>query len=183
MEITKPTEPRVEKPVDATEPVVVKTADNAIPYARFKEINDKLNATEEKLTKIQADKEDSHKKELEKQGEYKTLLSETELKLEAANIKAVEWDAYQEVTRKRLIEQFPEEDRDIYEGLPLEKLEKAVSKISGTKLSVDGSLPTEEAQSMGYPNLIAAANARRNDIIDDKEYGKIHKYFTNKLRR
>ena len=66
---------------------------NNIPKSRFDEviaqrnkINDELSDVRSQLNKFKADEESTRKKELEKQGEYKTLLDEQAKELAKYNI-------------------------------------------------------------------------------------------------
>ena len=65
------------------------TNDNSIPKARLDEVVaqkhkavDEANSYKSQLEELQAKQETARKKELEKQGEYKTLLDEANAKIE-----------------------------------------------------------------------------------------------------
>jgi len=175
-------ETTVETPDVKTETVVEdvnKPAD--IPYSRFKEVNDELKSFKDKIAKMESDKEAARKKELEKQGEYKTLLDETTQKLEAVTTKANEWDQYKADRRKSLIDKLPEDDRDLYGGLELDKLEAHINKNTKTTIpNVDTSQPGDMG---GYSTLPEAAKAYSKGEIDEKAFSKIRRSFTNRLGR
>ena len=106
---------------------------DSIPYSRFQEVNDAKNTLRDELDTlkqaIESDKEDRKLKELESKGEYETIMQEMKGKLDMANRKAAAFDEYQTNRRDALLSLLPEEDRDVYDGLPLEKLELHVERI------------------------------------------------------
>ena len=106
---------------------------DSIPYSRFQEVNDAKNTLRDELDtlrqEIESDKEDRKLKELESKGEYETFMQEMKGKLDMANRKAAAFDEYQTNRRDALLSLLPEEDRDVYDGLPLEKLELHVERI------------------------------------------------------
>lgn len=113
----------------------VKQESQSVPYNRFKEVLDLKKSLESEIATLKSADETKRKKDLEKQGEYKTLLTETESKLEKATEKANQWDEYQKTRREALLAQLPEGDADIYGGLPLNKLETHVDKIKNNTLT------------------------------------------------
>jgi len=146
------TEPQVEttqdvKPSPADAPSEEKTAQ--VPYARFKELVDAKNAVktqlEELQTSIKTQTEERKLKELEAKGEYETILTDIKSKLATAETKASAFDTYQASRRESLLSKIPEDDRAIYDGLSLEKLEVHVDKFNSkpNPLSVDNSQPTK----------------------------------------
>ena len=106
---------------------------DSIPYSRFQEVNDAKNTLRDELDtlrqEIESDKEDRKLKELESKGEYETIMQEMKGKLDMANRKAAAFDEYQTNRRDTLLSLLPEEDRDVYDGLPLEKLELHIERI------------------------------------------------------
>ena len=122
---------------------------DGIPKSRFDEVNNQKNDyksqvsdLQAQLDKVTADQEASRKAELEKQGEYKTLLDEANAKLEKAQVDVKAWGEYKENKRNSLMEQLTEDtDKSIAESLPLEKLELYVGNINKRN-----SLPTNNAR-------------------------------------
>ena len=122
---------------------------DGIPKSRFDEVNNKYKdmttqnqELQAQLDKIKADQEASRQKQLEKQGEYKTLLEEANLKLEKAQVDVKAWSEYKTNKRNTLMEQLTDDsDKTIAEGLSLEKLELYVGKV--TKAN---SLPTNTSR-------------------------------------
>ena len=119
-----------------------------VPYARFKELVDEKNTVktqfEELQSSIKAEKEERKLKELEAKGEYDKIMTDMKTKLNAAEQKANAFDEYQASRRESLLSKLPENDRAIYDGLSLDKLEVHVDKFN-TKPSpapVDNSKPT-----------------------------------------
>ena len=113
---------------------------DGIPKTRFDEVNNKYKdmttqnqELQAQLDKIKADQEATRQKQLEKQGEYKTLLDEANLKLEKAQTDVKAWSEYKENKRSTLMEQLTDDsDKSIAEGLSLEKLELYVGKVTNT---------------------------------------------------
>ena len=71
---------------------------DGIPKTRFDEVNTQKNEyktqnqeLQAQLDKIKADQEATRQKQLEKNGEYKTLLEEANLKLEKAQVDVMAW--------------------------------------------------------------------------------------------
>jgi len=121
---------------------------NQVPYARFSELVDEKNTlkveldTMKKSAKEQA--ESRKLKQMEEKGEYDQIMANMTSKLEVAEKKAQAFDDYQVTKRESLLSELPEEDRAIYDGLSLEKLEAHVKKVSTapSPASVDNSKPT-----------------------------------------
>tara|TARA_R110002073_G_scaffold45581_2_gene125604 strand:- start:364 stop:720 length:357 start_codon:yes stop_codon:yes gene_type:complete len=82
---------------------------------------------------------------MESKGEYEKIMTDMTAKLEVAQTKANAFDEYNVRKRESLLAELQEEDRAIYEGLPLEKLEVHVKKVNTmpSPASVDNSKPTE----------------------------------------
>ena len=122
---------------------------DGIPKSRFDEVNNQKNDyksqvsdLQAQLDKVKANQEATRKAELEKQGEYKTLLDEANAKLEKAQVDVKAWGEYRTNKRNSLMEQLTEDtDKSIAESLPLEKLELYVGNINKRN-----SLPTNNAR-------------------------------------
>ena len=121
---------------------------NQVPYARFSEMVDEKNTLKvelDSLKKNAKEETESRKlKQMEEKGEYEKIMAEMTTKYEDAKKKADAFDEYQVTKRDTLLSKLPEEDRAIYEGLPLEKLEAHVEKVNTkpSPASVDNSKPT-----------------------------------------
>ena len=111
-----------------------------IPKARLDEVvAQKHKATERgdsykaQFEELQAKQENARKKDLEKQGEYKTLLDEANAKIEKLSGVAEEYNTYKTNKRASLMESITnDEDKSIAEDLSLAKLEKFVGRVSQT---------------------------------------------------
>ena len=122
---------------------------DGIPKTRFDEVNNKYKDSvtqnqelQAQLDKIKGDQEANRQKQLEKQGEYKTLLDEANLKLEKAQVDVKAWGEYKTNKRSTLMEQLTDDsDKSIAGDLSLEKLELYVSKVNKTS-----SLPTNTSR-------------------------------------
>ena len=97
---------------------------NQVPYARFSEMVDEKNTLKvelDSLKKNAKEETESRKlKQMEEKGEYEKIMAEMTTKYEDAKKKADAFDEYQVTKRDSLLSKLPEEDRAIYEGLPLE---------------------------------------------------------------
>jgi vacuolar-type H+-ATPase subunit I/STV1 len=94
-----------------------------IPYHRFKEVVDKLNTAEEKLTERETKEKQRQEKELEEKGEFKQLLDEARKELDREKKKSSKWEAFEKVRREKITEDWPDEEVAIYSNLSLEDLE------------------------------------------------------------
>ena len=111
-----------------------------IPYARFKEVVASNKDLKSKLEEFESAAEKQRVAELEKKGEYETLLNEVTKKYEAAKEKADQLDAYIAQDRDSILSNYDTEERDIIEALPLDKLKKYhANNLSKQKVSVDAS--------------------------------------------
>ncbi len=166
-------------PVVKDEPVKKDVKLDDIPYARFKEVNDNLKSLQADFDKAKDDQKKLRDAELEEQGKYKDLLEEKKLELVETKLKADEWDTYQADRRKALIERLPEDDRDLYGALPLDKLEEHCSK-SGTikKVKVDNS---DAVSTSGYSAPKEVVDAVKDGSITNNEGQKILEQFRKRL--
>ncbi len=118
---------------------------DTVPYARFKELVDEKNTLKSELSDIRksiTDEKESRKlKDLEAKGEYDTVVSDLNSKLESAQKKADAFDSYQAARRDTLLAKLPEDDRAIYEDMSLEKLEAHVDKVATRVLKVETGKP------------------------------------------
>jgi DNA repair exonuclease SbcCD ATPase subunit len=168
-------EPAV-NPDDKREPV------DAIPYARFREVNEKYKQAIAEIERIKAEQEKIRQKELEEQGKYKELLAETQAKFEAVSQKAKQWEEYQASRRKALLEKLPEEDRELYDELSLEKLEKVVEKVTFKQNVPRTSKGSPMGAVEGFNTLADAAGAYSKGEIDKQTYEKIKSGFLQRPR-
>lgn len=147
--------------------------DNSIPYSRFKEVNDSKKELETKLAEFESAEEKRRQSELEKKGEYETLVSDLRTKLEKAETKANAFDEYQSARRDALLSKLDENDRDIYGGLSLDKLEAHVERISN-KPKIQSGKPGKPS---GFQTIRDAADALMKGSITEKEYADARKGF------
>jgi len=116
------------------------TNDSGIPKARLDEVvAQKHKATERgdsykaQLEELQAKQETARKKELEKQGEYKTLLEEQGKELEKYKADSTAWNDYKTNKRASIMETITnDDDKLIAEDLSLAKLEKFANRVTQT---------------------------------------------------
>lgn len=111
-----------------------------IPYSRFKEVVASNNELKSKLQEFESAAEKQRVAELEKKGEYETLVSELNKKYESAKVKADQLDNYIAQDRESILNNYDAEERDIIEALPLDKLKKYhANNIAKQKVAVDTS--------------------------------------------
>ena len=116
------------------------TNDNNIPKARLDEVVaqkhkavDEANSYKAKYEELQAKQETARQKELEKQGEYKTLLDEANAKIEKLSGIAEEYTTYKTNKRASIMETITNDDDNlIAEDLSLDKLEKFAKRVGQT---------------------------------------------------
>ena len=127
---------------------------------------DSLQSKFDELQKQNADREEQQKiKSMEDKGEYDKIMADMNAKLESSEKKSKQWDEYQTNRRETLLSALPEEDRTVYDKLPLTELEFHVSKVSTkpSPASVDNSKPTSTG---GYASFEEWAS------VDPKGYKK-----------
>jgi len=140
-----------------------------VPYARFSELVDEKNTLKVELDSLKKEAkqqaENRKLKEMESKGEYEKIMTDMTSKLEVAERKANAFDEYQASRRESLLSKLPEDDRAIYDGLPLDKLEVHVDRVSTkpSPASVDNSKPSSTG---GYSSFEEWAS------IDPKGYQK-----------
>ncbi len=130
-----------------TAPVVEDDKPKTVPYERLSEVVSQKNAAlkvateaREELTKINADREKVRKAELEKQGEYKTLLEESTAKIESLTTRAEsaegKWDKYETSRREALTAELSKEDKELAMKMgDLTDMEAFVKRIAGKDIS------------------------------------------------
>ena len=111
-----------------------------VPDNRFNEVIaqknkalEQANEYKAQLDKFTADAETARQKELEKQGEYKTLLGEANAKIEKLSTVANEYTEYKSNKRASIMETITsDDDKLIAEGLSLDKLEMFAKRVTQT---------------------------------------------------
>ena len=107
--------------------------DNNIPQHRLDEVVAQRNSYRDKLNEVTTQQESDRKKELEKQGEYKTLLDEQGKELVEAKADQMAWNEYKTNKRASIMETITnDDDKSIAEDLSLAKLEKFASRVTQT---------------------------------------------------
>ena len=104
--------------------------EGTIPYARFKEINDKFKSVSAELSKINSANNEARELKLKEDGKLKELLDEKESLISDLKGKAESWDAYRADRRDVLLSKLPKDDREDFAELNLKQLEKVVDKLS-----------------------------------------------------
>tara|TARA_R100001594_G_scaffold58495_1_gene92546 strand:+ start:691 stop:1272 length:582 start_codon:yes stop_codon:yes gene_type:complete len=106
---------------------------NTIPQARLDEVVAQRNSLRDEMNEIKQKLEADRKKELEKQGEYKTLLEEQGKELEKYKADSNAWNDYKTNKRASIMETITnDDDKLIAEDLSLAKLEKFANRVTQT---------------------------------------------------
>ena len=129
-----------------------------IPESRFSEVvaqknkyKDGMESLQKQIDSMNSKQEESRKKELEKQGEYKTLLDEANQKIEGLTKDSNQWTEYKANKRATIMEGLSDDkDKAIAEGLSLDKLELYAERIgSGSALPTSNARPTNDKSGTG----------------------------------
>ena len=135
---------------------------DAIPYARFNEVNNKDTMTE--LNNFKAKQEANRVKNMEEQGQYKELNAELISKVTKYEEKLDVYAVKEAKEREDLISQLDDQDKEVYGSLGNDQLRKHLSKLqkqqpintnttqpirdtSGNKVSEWGNLSPEDKRS------------------------------------
>tara|TARA_Y100001973_G_C5202938_1_gene339180 strand:+ start:563 stop:1141 length:579 start_codon:yes stop_codon:yes gene_type:complete len=116
------------------------TNDNMVPQHRLGEVSAQRNQLRDenaellsKLQKYEQAQEQQRKADLEKQGEYKTLLEEQGRELEKYKADSNAWNEYKTNKRASIMETITnDDDKLIAEDLSLAKLEKFAKRVTQT---------------------------------------------------
>ena len=143
--------PIVEQNNAKNEDTQVQTNENMIPQSRFNEVNAQKNQLAEKLAKIEQAQEQQRKADLEKQGEYKTLLEEQAKELEKYKADSNAWNEYKTNKRASIMETITnDDDKLIAEDLSLAKLEKFASRVTqANAVSTPNQRPSNSTKGTG----------------------------------
>ena len=129
-----------------------------IPKARLDEVvaqkhkaNERGDSYKAQFEELQAKQEAARKKDLEKQGEYKTLLDEANAKVEKLSVVADEYTTYKTNKRASIMETITnDDDKSIAEDLSLAKLEKFASRVTQTNnVGTPNQRPANSAKGTG----------------------------------
>ena len=94
---------------------------------------EQANEYKSQLDKFTAERETARQQELEKQGEYKTLLGEANAKIEKLSTVANEYTEYKSNKRASIMESITDDnDKLIADGLSLDKLEMFANRVTQT---------------------------------------------------
>ena len=111
-----------------------------VPDSRFEDVvaqknkwKEEANSSKAQLDKFQADQESARKKDLEKQGEFKTLLDEANTEIKRLSAVDKEYTEYKTNKRASIMDTIVnDDDKEIAEGMPLAKLEKFANRVGQT---------------------------------------------------
>lgn len=123
------------------------TDSKTVPLAVLMAERKKGQEISKELAKLKEENENQKKKELEEQGKYKELLDEANEKLQAVNLKAQKWDAYQESKTAQIKEKMGDKWKESYKELPLQDLEDLAKVVIPPKIpDTDTGKPNNASQ-------------------------------------
>jgi len=135
---------------------------------------------EGRLEKHDVESETARKLKMEEDGKLKELVSEMENQIETLKVKADAGDAMIKDRHEKLLLELPEEDREDFEDLPTNQLEKVVAKFK-TSETVKPEIPSVKAAVKQSPtpakNIWDMPRNERNAAFDEakSEYQQGHK--------
>jgi len=141
----------------------VNSVSDSIPYSRFSEVNSRMKTAEAELESFKTKADVKRKATLEKQGEFKSLLQETEKELAEVKEKASAWESYESQKREQLLKtiEMSEGQQRIAGKLDLVELESYLADLTKTTLNVvetNSSVPSTMASSNLGENPFAKMN-------------------------
>ena len=169
--------PIVEQNNAKNEDTQVQTNENMIPQSRFNEVNAQKNQLAEKLANIEQAQEQQRKADLEKQGEYKTLLEEQGRELEKYKVDSNGRNEYKTKKRASIMETITnDDDKLIAEDLSLAKLETFASRVTQTNtVSTPNNRPANSSKGTGeFGGYSSWTEFAQNDPVGaDKALNKL----------
>tara|TARA_R100000655_G_scaffold47261_1_gene84339 strand:- start:1042 stop:1608 length:567 start_codon:yes stop_codon:yes gene_type:complete len=125
--------------------------ENMIPQSRVNEITAKFHKANDELQQLKESQEAQRKKELEKQGEYKTLLEEQGKELDKYKADSNAWNEYKANKRESIMGTITnDEDKQIAKDLSLEKLEMFANRVTQTNtIGTPNQRPANSAKGTG----------------------------------
>jgi hypothetical protein len=150
----------------ATENTVPQPSEQTVPYARFKEVNDKLKALEDDQAKRQKEQEKIDEERKKAQGEWRAVADQRQAKIEELTPKALLADQLTELITKQVnaeIAAWPEQVKNMAPGgevsvlTMLEWVEKA--RPLAQELAADKSVPAGNHRG---PKPSGSANKQRD---------------------
>lgn len=125
-----------------------KKTTEAVPYDRFKKVNDEKKALADENAQMKADQEKVRQAKMVEEGKTADLLKEEQGKVATLQVKADEWEKDQAVRREALNTELSAEDKAIADTLSVTDAEAFVKRITennspGTNQSRAGGGATE----------------------------------------
>ena len=177
--------PVVNQPtLDAEEakPQPIETPDvkqSNVPYSRFKEVNDQLK--DMKIANAQLkQKEDEREKEAKlKAGEFKELYEASEQRANKFEKENQKHNDYFSERKKQIMSDWSDEDKELYGGLPFDKLERHNDNLIKTKSVKTNTSKSGVSQGKPFkgdiwddsdPSVLAEKRRNFKDIIKNKVF-------------
>lgn len=145
--------------------------ENSIPYARFKEQNDKLKDATAKLESIETEREKERQKKMEADGKYQELIAEQKTTIKSLQEKADTLDKIEADRRESLISKLPDDLKEDEEFLSLSnnQIQKVVDKLETSSTAQVNSQQASRGVANAKPDLdkMSQKEKRKNwaDII------------------
>ena len=93
--------------------------ENNIPQSRFNEVVGERNELRDRISKLESSQKEAREKELEKQGEYKTLLAESKVRMAELETKANQLDTYESQRRESIYSKLSDDQKKVADNIPL----------------------------------------------------------------
>ena len=111
-----------------------------------KSYRNRAQDAEGKLSTFENERQVARKKRLAEDGKLQQIIDEQDKTSAALTKKAAQGDQFIEQQKEMYLNQLPEEDRQDFEDLPLDKIQKIVEKLNANK-AVKPEIPTVAAAS------------------------------------
>lgn len=133
-----------EKPVQEEQTVeqpAVQDNDLQKEQAYAKKQRQRAQVAEEELANLKKDLAEKKTAQLAEQGKYKEMYTELADKARGWEADAKEYQSLVKSEKNDLLEQLPEEDREVFKDLGLKQLRKVVAKVTTPKPDVPKAVP------------------------------------------
>ena len=121
---------------ETTQEATTETTDVGALIAESKKYRKRSQEAEARLAELESKLAKAEEDKLKEKEDFKTLYEKVASENESLAANSEKWSKYEEAKRASLIEQHPEEDREVMAKLPLEALEIVTNKINNAKANV-----------------------------------------------
>ena len=149
--------------------------ENNIPQSRFNEVVGERNELRDRISKLEAGQKEAREKELEKQGEYKTLLEESKVRMAELEIKANQLDTYESQRRESIYSKLSDDQKKVADNIP---------SLSGLEVyaeqTISQTITNTAEPGRGHSGDVDRNEFRKRDLKDQrKNWGDYLNSFKN----